>query len=141
MFRIGLPHRFRQDRFAGIELCCNAMIWANNDNARLERKAAVPLPKIALNKQMNGDPAMTNKETCDHFAVEMAIRFEDFTKWAMENWPNGNYPLLQSDFSESRKEVGRILGVKLNEGQTNRPASDDAGESGQYVNMNPAPWP
>ncbi len=84
---------------------------------------------------------MANKEQCDRFAVEMAGRFEDFAKWAIENWPNSDYPLLQSDFSEARKEIGRILGGRLNESQTNKPASDGAGSSDQYVNMNPAPWP
>ena len=51
---------------------------------------------------------MKNKEQCDQFAVEMAGRFEDFAKWAIEHWPSGGYPLLQSDFSESRKEVARL---------------------------------
>lgn len=84
---------------------------------------------------------MTNKEQCDRFAADMAARFEDFTKWALENWPNSDYPLLPSDFDESRKEVARILGPRLTESQSTAGASDPGGDSEQYINMNPAPWP
>jgi hypothetical protein len=89
----------------------------------------------------NGDCEMRNKEQCDKFASEMAQRFEDFIKWTIENWPNRDYPLLPSDFSESRKEIGHVLGVKLNEGQTSTSASPSAEDSAQYINVNPAPWP
>lgn len=93
------------------------------------------------NGKCNGDLEMTNKEQCDKFASEMAQRFEDFVKWTIENWPDKEHPLLQSDFSESRKEIGHVLGVKLNEGQTSASPSPSAENSAQYVNVNPAPWP
>ncbi|MES2536535.1 MAG: hypothetical protein V4632_11755 [Pseudomonadota bacterium] len=81
---------------------------------------------------------MASKETSDKFAAEMGRRFDDFTKWAIENWPHENYPLLASDFSESRKEIAAILGARLSEGQSALPppSGDD-----QYVSVNPAPWP
>ncbi|HEV7617659.1 MAG TPA: hypothetical protein VGO51_06100 [Burkholderiaceae bacterium] len=84
---------------------------------------------------------MANKEQYDKFADEMARRFEDFTQWAIDNWPNKDFPLLQSDFSESRKEIGHILGARLNESQEAPPPSPAAENSPQYINMNPAPWP
>jgi hypothetical protein len=84
---------------------------------------------------------MANKEECDRFANEMAHRFEEFTNWAIENWPNKNTPLLSSDFSESRKEIGQILGPRLSEGRTDLPESPSEDSSTQYVQTNPAPWP
>ncbi|MDB5764671.1 MAG: hypothetical protein JWQ21_3666 [Herminiimonas sp.] len=84
---------------------------------------------------------MADKQASDRFAAEMAARFDDFTKWAIENWPNKDLPLLQSDFSESRKEIALMLGGRLSEGQTAGPGAPPAEDSGQYVNMNPAPWP
>lgn len=84
---------------------------------------------------------MTNKDQCDKFATDMAGRFEDFTKWAIENWPDSGASLLPSDFSESRKEIARILGDKLSASQLNKPPPDNADSSAQYVQMNPMPWP
>jgi hypothetical protein len=84
---------------------------------------------------------MASKDKCDEFAMEMARRFEDFVKWTMENWPNKDIPLLQSDFNALRKEIRFILGEKLNEAQASAPSSGAARDSVQYVNMNPAPWP
>jgi hypothetical protein len=84
---------------------------------------------------------MADKEQCDKFADEMARRFEDFTQWAIDNWPNKDFPLLQSDFSESRKEIGHILGARLSESQEAPPPSPAAENSPRYINMNPAPWP
>lgn len=84
---------------------------------------------------------MASKQECDRFAAEMAQRFEEFTKWAKEQWPNKEYPLLDSDFDASRKELRQILGDRLSEGQQSAvgPRADDG--TVQYVNMNPAPWP
>ncbi len=84
---------------------------------------------------------MASKEQCDRFATEMAHRFEEFTTWAVEHWPNKDTPLLSSDFAESRKEIGHILGSRLNEGRSDltEPSGNDDG--GQFVQMTPAPWP
>jgi hypothetical protein len=95
-----------------------------------------------------GETPMANKEECDRFAAEMARRFDEFTAWARSNWPNKDFPLLDSDFDASRKEMQQILGDRLNEGRDEAsqagaggvgPRADDG--SVQYVNMNPAPWP
>ncbi len=83
---------------------------------------------------------MASKQECDHYATEVARRFEEFTTWCISNWPEKNFPLLSSDFTESRKEVGMILGSKLHEGQSQDSASA-ANNSEQYIQMNPAPWP
>jgi hypothetical protein len=84
---------------------------------------------------------MANKEQCDRFANEMARRFEDLVKWATENWPNKDTPLLSSDFSESRKEIGQILGPRLSEGRTDLPELPGENRSEDYVQTTPAPWP
>lgn len=84
---------------------------------------------------------MASKEECDRFADEMAHRFEDLVQWAIENWPNKNTPLLSSDFSESRKEIGLILGPRLTEARTDLPELPDEGNATPYVQTTPAPWP
>ena len=84
---------------------------------------------------------MTTKEQCDQFANEMARRFEDLVKWATENWPDQDMPLLSSDFSESRKEIGQILGPRVGEGRTDLPELPGGDDSAPYVQTTPAPWP
>lgn len=84
---------------------------------------------------------MPNKEQCDKFAAEMAQRFEDFAKWAIDNWPHKNAPLLQSDLTSSRREIAFILGSKLTQSEAAGEASSSAGDTAQYINQNPAPWP
>jgi hypothetical protein len=85
---------------------------------------------------------MSDKEQYDRYAAEFAQRFEAFINWAMENWPNRNFPLMQSDFSKSRKEIAQILGPKLGEGEGNaNPPPETDKDMPQYVDMNPTPWP
>ncbi len=84
---------------------------------------------------------MADKEQCDKFAAEMAQRYEDFTRWAIENWPHKDAPLLQSDLSSSRREIAFILGSKLTQSEAARAAASSADDAGQYINQNPAPWP
>lgn len=84
---------------------------------------------------------MASKAECDKYAAELAQRFDEMTRWAIENWPKKEFPLLDSDFTESRREIGQILGPKLGDGgESDRiPPSDK--DSGQYRDMNPMPWP
>jgi hypothetical protein len=86
---------------------------------------------------------MAGKEECDRYATEFARRFDEFTRWAQENWPIETAPLLSSDFNESRKELQAILGEKLQLGQDQDQATESPPNDGsvQYVNINPAPWP
>jgi len=84
---------------------------------------------------------MFEKERYDQYAVEAAKRFEDFALWAITNWPNKNFPLMQSDFSQSRKELSQIVGPKLGAGGETPPSESQVGDSSQYINANPAPWP
>jgi hypothetical protein len=83
---------------------------------------------------------MASKEECDNYAAELTNRFEQFTMWAMENWPRKEFPLMSSDFSESRKEIAQIVGPKLGEGDSNPPDSrkDD---SAPFLDVTPMPWP
>lgn len=83
---------------------------------------------------------MSSQEEFDRYSTELARRFEDLTQWAIEHWPNSDYPLMSSDFSESRKELQQILGHKLSQAQSSEsnPPSDD---QAQYLPLHPAPWP
>ncbi|HJV86526.1 MAG TPA: hypothetical protein VJ698_13720 [Noviherbaspirillum sp.] len=83
---------------------------------------------------------MATKQECDKYAAELIQRFEDLTRWAITNWPNGESPLLPSDFNESRREIGRIVGPKLGDGSPSDESMSN-GESRQYIDMNPMPWP
>ncbi len=84
---------------------------------------------------------MKNKDELDQYAAEMVRRFEALTTWAIENWPHHDFPLMQSDFAESRREIAKIVGPKLGEGDPNAPSSPPDDQDGQYIDMNPAPWP
>jgi hypothetical protein len=84
---------------------------------------------------------MASKEECDRYAAQLAQRFEEYTKWAIANWPNEEFPLLASDFAQSRQELSDILGPKLAAGETRRPDQDDNAGDGQYRDVNPMPWP
>lgn len=84
---------------------------------------------------------MASKEECDQFAAELTRRFEALTQWATENWPKKEFPLLQSDFSESRREIGEIVGPKLGDGDQNASPSRKRDDSAPYIDMNPMPWP
>lgn len=84
---------------------------------------------------------MASKEECDHYAAQLAQRFEEYTKWAIENWPNKEFPLLASDFGRSREELSDILGPKLAAGESRRPDQGDAPDEGQFRNVSPMPWP
>ncbi len=74
------------------------------------------------------------------YADELVRRFEEFTGWAIANWPHKNYPLLESDFAEARREISVILGSRLQEGQSSPSAGLRPGEP-QYIDTNPMPWP
>ena len=98
---------------------------------------------------------MATKEECDRYAAELTHRFDELVQWAMSNWPKPEFPLLSSDFSESRREISQIVGPKLGDGdsgdsdnsghsgatppETPRPAF--GGDDGQYRDVTPMPWP
>lgn len=84
---------------------------------------------------------MASKEECDKYAAELTERFEGFTRWALEHWPNKEYPLLRSDFAESRKEIAQIAGPKLGDCNTDTPPPARGDDSAPFVDMNPMPWP
>lgn len=82
---------------------------------------------------------MATKQECDQYAAELTQRFEDLVKWATDNWPQRDFPLLRSDFSASRREISQIVGPKLGDGE-----SDDLPSSKrtrQFIPTNPMPWP
>lgn len=81
---------------------------------------------------------MASKEELDRYAAELVQRFDELTRWAMSNWPRPEFPLMQSDFTEARKEISRIVGPKL--GDPDAPPSQEPSKR-QYIDMNPAPWP
>jgi hypothetical protein len=88
-----------------------------------------------------GELEMASKEECDQFAAALTERFDELTGWAIENWPKKEFPLLQSDFTDSRREIGEIIGPKLGEGDENLPSSQKGDDSAPYIDMNPMPWP
>lgn len=92
---------------------------------------------------------MSSNAQYDEYATELTRRFEEFTRWAMTNWPRQDFPLMRSDFEASRHELAQIIGPKLGE-PDNANASADQQEGSavdrgvqprQYRDMNPMPWP
>lgn len=85
---------------------------------------------------------MAKKEECDQYAAELTRRFDDLVQWAMANWPTPAFPLLSSDFSQSRREIAQIVGSKLGEGEAaDKAVSGNTKDSAPYIDMNPMPWP
>jgi hypothetical protein len=84
---------------------------------------------------------MATKEQCDKYAAELTERFEELTKWAMQNWPKKESPLLSSDFSESRREIAQLVGPQLGDCDTDTPPSAQGDNAAPFVDMNPMPWP
>lgn len=77
-------------------------------------------------------------DDASRYADELIRRFDEFTNWAINNWPQKNYPLLPSDFADSRREISVILGKRLHEGES-LPPPEQGGP--QYLDVNPSPWP
>ena len=86
---------------------------------------------------------MATKQECDQYAAELTQRFDDLVKWAIANWPKPEFPLLSSDFSESRRELSRIIGPKLGDSDdTGSPPGPAFGDNDrQYRDVTPMPWP
>lgn len=94
---------------------------------------------------------MASKAEHDRYAQELNHRFEDFTRWAIVNWPDKRFPLVESDFRESRRELAQIAGPKLGEGEpgeveVERPSAGNTApgipvDAKQFVDVTPAPWP
>lgn len=86
---------------------------------------------------------MASKEECDQYAAELTSRFDELVRWAMANWPKPEYPLLSSDFAESRREISQIAGRKLGDAdehdETPRPVFGN--DEPQFRDVNPMPWP
>jgi len=86
---------------------------------------------------------MASKEECDQYAAELTRRYDELVQWAMANWPKPETPLLSSDFSEGRREIGQIVGPKLGDadGEDTLPRPAFGDDDGQYRNVTPMPWP
>jgi hypothetical protein len=89
------------------------------------------------------DQKQYNHEEVERFSADMARRFEEFTRWAIEAWPNRGFPLLGSDFDTARGEMRAIMAEKLRQGASLPPDKnpDDDDPPIQYRNVNPSPWP
>lgn len=83
---------------------------------------------------------VTDKERYDAFAAEFMQRFDEMVRWAIVHWPNEKFPLMESDFTQSRREISQILGPKLGEPETPRASPAGSGQP-QYFDVDPAPWP
>ncbi|MGN6389926.1 MAG: hypothetical protein ACTHL1_10470 [Burkholderiaceae bacterium] len=84
---------------------------------------------------------MPTKDDYDRYAAELVRRFEDFTTWAIEHWPDPESPLMDSDFAASRKEIAGLVGPRLGGGHTDADPGAKADDSTQFVNVTPMPWP
>lgn len=83
---------------------------------------------------------MASKQECDRYAAELNEKFEELTRWAISNWPRKDFPLFQSDFAESRREISGILGPKLGDGDDS-PSPGQNDKSAPFEDVSPMPWP
>lgn len=74
----------------------------------------------------------------DDYSKELITRFEQFRKWAMDNWPVPDQPLNTADFSATEREINLLLGARLHT-QLEAHAPEDF--EPQYLPVTPAPWP
>jgi len=84
---------------------------------------------------------MTDKERYDAFASAFMQHFDGLIHWAMVNWPNEKFPLMESDFVQSRREISQILGPKLGDPEPPRPSHGRGEKEPSYLDVAPAPWP
>lgn len=86
---------------------------------------------------------MASKEECDQYAAELARRFDELVQWALSNWPKPEFPLLPSDFVESRREISQIAGRKLGDADEDDglPPPAFGSDDRQFRDVNPMPWP
>jgi len=86
---------------------------------------------------------MASKEECDQYAAELTRRFDELVQWALANWPKPEFPLLSSDFTQSRREISQIVGPKLGDADEHDSAPGPAfgNEDRQFRDINPMPWP
>ncbi|HVL75232.1 MAG TPA: hypothetical protein VM406_04390 [Noviherbaspirillum sp.] len=92
---------------------------------------------------------MPSKERYDQYAIELNQRFDDLVQWAIANWPREDFPLMQSDFDQARRQIAEIAGPRLGEPgeqQDGKPVVPDPpglddGRKGEFRNLNPMPWP
>ncbi|MFC5473857.1 hypothetical protein [Paraherbaspirillum soli] len=77
----------------------------------------------------------------NQYAAEMSKRFEEFTTWAISNWPVKNVPLMATDFAECHKEIAKILGPRLGDSNDPDDLIEDKEYEPQYINVTPMPWP
>ena len=84
---------------------------------------------------------MASKEECDRYAAELNRRFEELTSWAITHWPDKNFPLLKSDFNQSRREIAGIIGPKLGDGDSGSSTPGNDKDAAPFIDMKPMPWP
>ncbi|KAF3998062.1 hypothetical protein [Glaciimonas immobilis] len=85
---------------------------------------------------------MNDKEKRDAYADELRRRYIEYTDWALQHWPVESFPLMESDFSASGRELSEILGAKLAKGEHEGGNDDSPAEhEPQYINVTPMPWP
>jgi hypothetical protein len=75
----------------------------------------------------------------EHYAAELAARFQAYVDWAIAHWPLDDKPLEPASFTRSREELNAVCrqaGVAVS-GDT------DPGVPGgaQFVPVTPMPWP
>lgn len=83
----------------------------------------------------------------DDFAAQASERYDALISWMIDQWPQQSDPLVLADFVAGKREMGLLLGAKLNaNGEYGRPGAE-VGEktkevhTGQYLPITPAPWP
>lgn len=84
---------------------------------------------------------MATNDEYAQFGIEMKRHFEEFTAWAIANWPDKSAPLSNADFDIVRKKIASLADHNIDIAE-HVAATPDPSESGpQYINVTPNPWP
>jgi hypothetical protein len=84
---------------------------------------------------------MSGKPENTRIAAEMEKRLDEFTMWAIANWPDRNAPLTTADFDPVRRKIASLRGQGTDIEERNAAIPEPADSGPQYVNVTPSPWP
>ena len=83
---------------------------------------------------------MTDEEK-QHFATQLALRFDDLVQWAASHWPDKEHPLTPAHFEQVRRELAAVAGREHPDTADNARAPEPEQGGPQYIDVTPAPWP
>lgn len=83
---------------------------------------------------------MTDEEK-QHFAAQLALRFDDLAQWAVTHWPDKERPLTIAHFERARAAFAAVTDGDYPSTAVNAGEPEPEQGGAQYIDVTPAPWP